>query len=973
MRTTRLAVLTPLLALLIGSPVAAQVVINEIYADPGSTFDGSEFVELRNKGGAAVNIGGWVITGTEFSGTCGGERHWQFPVGTTIPAGGYILIAKDSRDAVGQENDGFVERFGFDPNFEMYDADRTFEFDDPAVPNMINTNNEAAQDSQIRFSPGNGFSKACGTIFNMYEAFYLYNGVPGAGGVVQDVIEYRDATNCTSDACLGVGTSDNDAFVGFPGVGESLGRNATSADTNNSSLDLARGTASPGAANIPNPGPTLSNLLLNNPDPKVGESVSVTITATDTNGIGSLYLIRIVNAGAPDSSLMSLSGPDTYTGTIPSQVNGAKVDYFVRARDAGAPVGTSKYPDFSVRKLRWGTQTINSVQFFSPPSDTGQSAEVGNAVNIQGTVTAENNLYNAGTFVIQSAPGFFNGVHCFDNTSTTTVQRGDSVRVAGVVEEYFDKTEVTFFGPTNVTVLGTGRPLPGPQNITNSQIATGSATGETLEGVYAKLSNQLVTLADDGFGQWEVTDATGTGLIGDDAFYNYNPVLGDSLVSVSGIVDYAFSERKLEPRDDGDVVGPPVVSNVRYSPIPPTSSSVISITATIVDNGTIPRAKLKFSTNNGATYDSTNFVVTSGTTWTATIGPFANLTEVDYHVEVTDNQGFNGRAPILGDYDLSVGLRTIEQVQSTLTPGTDASVFDGAPVNVSGIVTAAPGMFGDNIFYLQNHWSVDPAFRGIAVFSGGSLVGQIALGDSVTVSADVDEYFEFTELRMHFTESFTNHGQVGEIQGFELNTSSMLPDSVGVVPASEPWESVLLTFKNSVVTNSSAGFGEWVIDNTAPRTGQETRVDDFANYAYVPALGDSITVRGVVEFAFGQYKVQPRNDSDILPYNPANAVGVDVANGADLRFALHANTPNPFGGATRISFNVPNRSDAKLRVFDVQGRLVRTLVDGAVEAGRHEVSWNGTNEKRESVAPGVYFYRLEAAGQEATRKMIHLK
>ena len=187
----------------------------------------AKVIELRNKGGAAVNIGGWVLTGTEFAGTCGGERHWQFPVGTMIAANGYIVVAKDNVDPPSEENDGFEQRFGFDPSFEMFDADRTYEADDPTVPNMINTNNEAGQDSQIRLVPGNGFSAACGATFNRYEALYLYNGIPGGGGAIVDVIEYRHP-DCTGDTCLGVGSGNNDAFVGFPGIGESLGRNAAS-------------------------------------------------------------------------------------------------------------------------------------------------------------------------------------------------------------------------------------------------------------------------------------------------------------------------------------------------------------------------------------------------------------------------------------------------------------------------------------------------------------------------------------------------------------------------------------------------------------------------------------------------------------------------------------------------------------------------------------------------------------------------
>lgn len=133
------------------------------------------------------------------------------------------------------------------------------------------------------------------------------------------------------------------------------------------------------------------------------------------------------------------------------------------------------------------------------------------------------------------------------------------------------------------------------------------------------------------------------------------------------------------------------------------------------------------------------------------------------------------------------------------------------------------------------------------------------------------------------------------------------------------------------------------------------------------------TFRGIGWFSFGQYKLQPRDDSDVLPFDPNDAVGVPGLS-ARLEFALAQNSPNPFGAsATRISFAVPREERATLRVFDVQGRLVRTLVDGPVSAGAHTVDWNGRNDQERGVSAGVYFYRLEAAGKSATRKMILLR
>jgi flagellar hook assembly protein FlgD len=102
-------------------------------------------------------------------------------------------------------------------------------------------------------------------------------------------------------------------------------------------------------------------------------------------------------------------------------------------------------------------------------------------------------------------------------------------------------------------------------------------------------------------------------------------------------------------------------------------------------------------------------------------------------------------------------------------------------------------------------------------------------------------------------------------------------------------------------------------------------------------------------------------------------VGVNTGFAAALAFGLAQNSPNPFGAsATRIAFAVPREQDATLRVFDVQGRLVRTLVNGPVSAGTHTVEWNGRNDQERTVSAGVYFYRLEADGKSATRKMILL-
>ncbi len=88
---------------------------------------------------------------------------------------------------------------------------------------------------------------------------------------------------------------------------------------------------------------------------------------------------------------------------------------------------------------------------------------------------------------------------------------------------------------------------------------------------------------------------------------------------------------------------------------------------------------------------------------------------------------------------------------------------------------------------------------------------------------------------------------------------------------------------------------------------------------------------------------------------------------------LLAASPNPFNPATTIEFMLAVPGNASLRVYDVSGRLIRSLVNGRLPAGMHEVMWNGRDENGAMAASGVYFYRLSAGEIVQTRKMVLLR
>lgn len=88
---------------------------------------------------------------------------------------------------------------------------------------------------------------------------------------------------------------------------------------------------------------------------------------------------------------------------------------------------------------------------------------------------------------------------------------------------------------------------------------------------------------------------------------------------------------------------------------------------------------------------------------------------------------------------------------------------------------------------------------------------------------------------------------------------------------------------------------------------------------------------------------------------------------------LKQNAPNPFNPVTRIDFSIERGAPTTLRIFDVAGRLVATLLDRTLPAGEHNVTWRGENSQNRQVATGVYFYELRSGENVLTRSMVLLK
>lgn len=90
-------------------------------------------------------------------------------------------------------------------------------------------------------------------------------------------------------------------------------------------------------------------------------------------------------------------------------------------------------------------------------------------------------------------------------------------------------------------------------------------------------------------------------------------------------------------------------------------------------------------------------------------------------------------------------------------------------------------------------------------------------------------------------------------------------------------------------------------------------------------------------------------------------------------FQLFHNYPNPFNSATTIQFSLPTITEVSIQIFDINGKLVRTLFQGRKDAGLHRLKWDGADNAGRKISSGVYFYKLVAGSFNETKKLILVK
>ncbi|NCQ17689.1 MAG: hypothetical protein COZ80_08360 [Ignavibacteria bacterium CG_4_8_14_3_um_filter_37_9] len=111
----------------------------------------------------------------------------------------------------------------------------------------------------------------------------------------------------------------------------------------------------------------------------------------------------------------------------------------------------------------------------------------------------------------------------------------------------------------------------------------------------------------------------------------------------------------------------------------------------------------------------------------------------------------------------------------------------------------------------------------------------------------------------------------------------------------------------------------------------------------------------------------PKNDGIILLRNN-KLTGIGSEGNLPVRFALYQNYPNPFNSSTKIKYSIPNSAKVSIKVYDVLGKEVTTLMNEFQNTGTHEIEFDASK-----LSSGLYFYRIISGIYSETRKMILLR
>ncbi len=915
------------------APVSARagMLISEM-CDPASNYQTDRFIEIYNSGPATVDLTGWklvAIANLGLPGTTNPEPVTWNLFGTIAP--------------------GEAKVAGYTMPITVFPVH---------------------------------FASAIWHVNTTGQGSYNWNGSTGDGA------KLLNASNTIVDyAAMTVASTFSDkTYVRNPGV-TSGNVTYTSSEWTATAVTLAT-NATPGTHNGGTPPagvPVISNVVTLPASPQLNDPVHVQASVVDT--VAAITTVTLTwGTGAtppyPNSIPMSVLSGSTYqtSAQIPAPAPGVTVYYQVSATDAAANTKSSTPQSFSAPQVL----TIAQIQGTGATSPyAGVSAITSGVVtSVFGTI-----------YTIQDGVGARNGMWVRAAGAAPAI--GDVVTVQGAVTESdaFGLAQNTLLNGAVISSSTPGGTLPTPETVTTAQAIT-----EPYEGVLVKVVGAECTSSNPG-STWVVNDLSGPATIDRLGGYAYAPVVTSSY-NVTGTVMFSSSSFKIEPRTDaditlaGDASAPTIVSVGEMS-----DSTLLVFFSEPVDEAsaeTPSRYTVGALTAVNAVRDPANPSQVMVTI--RNIPPGARTLTATGVADVALNSATRTRGftwidvyPPAGYYDGVIGLTgtALRQALHNLIDG-HTNVGYGGALTAFELTDLKPnGKVWD--MYSDIPGGTPPYEYNFGIGAGGG--GAEGLGYNREHSFP-DSWFNGgspmhsdlwilypTDTRVNNYRGNDPYGEVDFPTTTSQNGSKLGPNvSPGyggiVFEPIDPYKGDLIRSHFYVLTRYYGETGGWTGSASVP-AGAELATwarDLYLQWSANDPVSWKERMRNGAIYTYYQFNRNPFVDHPefvSLVFDPNAPVSVETPR--PLTVELRASAPNPFTDRTTVTFDLPRRESASLRVFDVTGRVVRTLASGEMEAGTHRAVWDGRNDGGATVEAGLYFYRLDAGTVSATRRVAFVR
>ncbi|MCS7073553.1 MAG: T9SS type A sorting domain-containing protein [Bacteroidia bacterium] len=560
---------------------------------------------------------------------------------------------------------------------------------------------------------------------------------------------------------------------------------------------------------------------------------------------------------------------------------------------------------------------------------------------------------------------------------------GQEVEIPGRVSYFSGETQISLDTLGTINVVNLGQAIAGPDTVSvgtfNNSSNVAQPTGEQWQGSYVAIKDVNVVSVNttNGRGNFTVQDASGNRIIIWDAHKfmrnqtnGYTrPTVGSTFCSIAGIIYHrAFAGStpyyELHPFKASDIVlcsAPPQVTNMTRTPSCPAPSQSVTVTATVTTTSpgaTIASVVLYYAFGaTTSTYTQVNMTPGANNTYSASIPAGNNGDFVHYYIIATDNNGVSTRFPRFTPYSYTVNasgctIRDIQFVAPQILQGTSQwyeSGYQGLTVSgVKGVVTASPnnGTLGNpgDLGYLYIQQRGTNQFGGIWVIESVPTVPALQIGDSVTVSGTVEEYFGVTRLN---AATVTKLGTTTPIEPILLPVNTFA-DSQSVT--TEAFESMFVRFEepNLQVVNVSTDpqspslkgdyrLGTNLLDpNVGTRVLAGRQTNNIFSSLNVPFVNDpqwevtdglmNVTpqvvtagmqfsyAQGIMTYGFSRVKLLPRNQMDMALLTSQEKTF------STNSFSLY---PNPTSGSVTVEYDrLAISGIVSIELLDLTGRVV---------------------------------------------------